>query len=120
MRNIHNYGQIGIVVAITRVDSPLWYVQLAQTKFGVKVGGGCTAVSTPDLYPYFETRQLSGIMGGMRGAADYESLVEEKYHSGGRMRATEGMGAQSIAHVVIIVFVLLGNLGYFLGKRRSA
>lgn len=119
MKNIKNYDDVGIVCAISGGSAPLWFVQFAQTKFGVKVGAGCTAVSAPDFYPYFETRQFSGMLGGMKGAAEYEQLVEKKYALGGRMRATEGMGSQSAAHLAIMVFVVLGNIAYFASRRRK-
>jgi hypothetical protein len=118
MARIHNYDQVGIVVGITPLQSPLWYVQLAQTKYGVKVGAGCTAVCAPDFYPYCGTGQLSGMMAGMKGAAEYEELVDKKYHTGGRLKATEGMASQSAAHVLIMVFVILGNVAYFATRRK--
>ncbi len=34
------------------------------------------------------------------------------------MRATRGMGPQAVAHVVIVGFVLLGNVGYLLRRFR--
>ncbi len=118
MRNIQNYDDVGIVCSISGGSMPLSFVQYAQTKYGVKIGAGVTAVSAPDFYPYFETGQFSGMLGGMKGAAEYEHLVREKYGVPGRMRATEGMGAQSAAHVMIIVFVLIGNVAYFAGRRK--
>jgi hypothetical protein len=117
MHNLRNYEDVGIVCAISGGQGPLWFVQFAQAKFGVKVGAGCTAVSAPDFYPYFETRQFSGILGGMKGAAEYEQLVEDRYHAGGRMRASEGMGSQSAAHLAIMAFVVLGNIAYFASRR---
>ncbi|MDM7914653.1 MAG: hypothetical protein QUU85_05215, partial [Candidatus Eisenbacteria bacterium] len=120
MRGVRNYDQVGIICAISGGSSPLWFVQFAQTRFGVKVGAGCTAVSAPDFYPYFATGQFSGIIGGMKGAAEYETLVENTYHVDGRRRAMEGMGSQSLAHLLIMAFVVVGNIAYFAGKRRKA
>jgi hypothetical protein len=119
MKRVRNYDQIGLVVAITPLSSPLWYVMYAQTKFGVKVGAGCTAVCAPDFYPYVGTGQLSGMMAGMKGAAEYEELVENKYHTGGRRRATEGMASQSAAHLLMMFFVIIGNIAYFATRRKS-
>jgi hypothetical protein len=120
MKRIHNYDQVGIVVGITPLSSPLWYVQFAQTKYGVKVGAGCTAVCAPDFYPYCGTGQLSGMMAGMKGAAEYEELVERKYHTGGRLKATEGMASQSAAHILIMALVVIGNIAYFAARGKKA
>jgi hypothetical protein len=119
MQNIRDYDDVGIVAALTSGHSPLWFVQFAQTKFGVKVGAGCTAVMAPEYYPYLETGQLSGMMGGMKGAAEYEALVEQQFGITDRRRATEGMGSQSVAHVVIMVFVVVGNIAYFAARRKE-
>lgn len=116
---VKSYDQIGIVAAVSSGSSPLWYAIYAQPQFGVRVGAACTAVSTPDYYPYFETRQFSGLLGGMKGAAEYEELIEQRYQPGGRRRAMEGMGAQSAAHILIMSLVVLGNVAYFLNKRRA-
>jgi hypothetical protein len=119
MKRIRNYNDVGIICSISGGSMPLSFVQYAQAKYGVKVGAGVTAVSAPDYYPYFETGQFSGMLGGMKGAAEYEYLVEKNFHVDGRKRATEGMGAQSSAHILIIIFVIIGNIAYFAGKRRA-
>lgn len=119
MKGLDNYGDIGIVTAVSSGNSPIWFVLFAQPSFGVKVGAAVTAVSAPDYYPYFESKQFSGMLGGMKGAAEYENMIEQKYHTGGRQRAMEGMGAQSVGHLVIMAFVIIGNIGYFLTRRRT-
>jgi len=116
----HNYDQVGIVVAITSGTSPLWYVMYAQPKYGVKVGGGCTAVNAPDFYPYCETGQLSGIMAGMKGAAEYEALVAEKFDLEDRRKATEAMASQSAAHVLMMVLIVIGNIAFFATRGRKS
>ncbi len=118
MQRIHTYDEVGVVVSLSSISAPIWFVQLAQTRFGVKVGGGVTAVSVADFYPYLETGQLCGMLGGMKGAAEYEELVETIVEVPGRRRATEGMSSQSAAHVAIMIFVVLGNVGYFLTRRK--
>lgn len=118
MQGIGTYADISIVVAFSSGSSPIWYVQLAQTRYGVKVGGGVTAVSVPDFYPYLESGQLSGLLGGMKGASEYEELVAKVVKVPGRRKATEGMSSQSAAHLAIMAFIIIGNIGYFAAKRR--
>ncbi|MCP4632279.1 MAG: hypothetical protein GY855_05080 [candidate division Zixibacteria bacterium] len=86
----------------------------------IPIAGGATAVSAPSLYPYYPD-QLVGLMGGMKGGAEYESALLKRYpkfksfsHPG-----IDLMGPQAIAHLVIIIFVIIGNITYFIGRRRG-
>ena len=45
---------------------------------GVPLAAGVSAVSAPQLYPYYPG-QLLGLLGGVKGAAEYESELREKY-----------------------------------------
>ena len=82
--------------------------------FGVPIGCGCTAVSAPTLYTYLQTNQMVGMLGGLKGAADYETLVGIK---GGQ--AVRGMAPQSVAHLVIILFIIIGNVAYFSQRKKG-
>lgn len=90
-----------------------WYVY-GKEKYGFELAGGVTAVSAAGLYPLLQTGQINGLIGGLRGAAEYEALV------GRRGKATAGMDAQSATHVLIIVLILLGNIGYLASRQREA
>lgn len=119
MEGVNTYDDIGLFCATSGGSSPQWMIQFAQPRFGVKVGAGVTAVSAPDLYAYVQSGQLSGMLGGMKGAAEYENMIEEKYHVGGRQRAMEGMGSQSVGHLLIMALVIVGNIGYFVTRRQT-
>ncbi len=79
------------------------YVKIANGEFGQKVIGGVTAVSAPEIYPYLHTGQLVGLWAGLKGAATYEIMIDEIGD------ATKFMFAQSVIHLLIIAFILLGN-----------
>jgi hypothetical protein len=83
------------------------WVQFAVDRFHVAVGAGNTAVQAPLVYPYLDTGQLSGLLGGMKGGAEFEKLV------GHRDRATMSMVSQTAAHIFVILFVVIGNVAYF-------
>jgi hypothetical protein len=57
--------------------------------------------------------QINGLIGGLRGAAEYESLIGKKG------RAVAGMDAQSATHMAIIMLVIICNLFYFSQRRAS-
>jgi len=114
MNGIKNYNDIDLVVALSAGDPgiPIW-VQVANSRFGVQIIGGCTAVSAPQFYPYLQTGQMIGLLGGMKGAAEYEALINRKG------TATAGMDAQSIAHLVIILFIIIANVTYFMMRKKE-
>ena len=55
----------------------------------------------------------TGLVPGGRGGAEYELLINKPSAGVG------AMDAQSTGHLAIILFIVLGNIG-FLGSRRSA
>ena len=95
-------------------------VGLAGDPVGVPIGGGVTAVEAPLLYPYYP-KQLQGLMGGLLGAAEYEALVTSAYpefHEAAQT-ALVRMFPQTVAHLVIVAFVVLGNISYFATRSRE-
>lgn len=77
---------------------------------GVPVAGGCTAVSVPESYPYLNSKQLLGLLGGLKGATEYEQLIN---YAG---EGSQGMAAQSIAHFFLAFLIIVANLAWFLSK----
>ena len=89
-----------------------WYIY-GKDKYQFELGGGSTAVMAPGLYPRLRSGQINGLIGGLRGAAEYEKLLDQ---SG---KAMAGMDAQSATHFVIIVLVILCNVFYFISRRQK-
>lgn len=102
------------------------WVQYAKTPYPkLTIVGGCTGVQAPLLYPYIP-EQLPGLLGAIKGAAEYEDLVVTKYaiekdevpepkYLEGKRR----MGPQLIAHVLMILLIVVGNAVYFVGRKRE-
>jgi len=96
------------------------WVLFAGSPGGIPTAGGCAAVSAPNLYPYYP-KQVIGLLGGIKGAAEYESLLMKNYPQFSDM-PTPGikmMGPQTLAHLVVIAFIVIGNLSFFFGKKRK-
>lgn len=88
---------------------------------GVPTAGGVAAVVAPQLYPYYP-RQLLGLLGGVKGAAEYENHFRDE-HPGFRNMATPAlvmMGPQTVAHIVILAFIIIGNTLFFITRRKGA
>jgi len=83
------------------------WIAFGKEKYQFEMGAGCTAVIGPEMYPFLDSRQINGLMAGLKGAAEYEVLVERK------AQAFEGMRPQSVTHCLVILFVLFGNVAFF-------
>ena len=89
------------------------WVQYAADPTGVPMSTGTTSIQVNDVMPYVQSGQVKGILAGMPGAAEYEALI------GSPGIGTSGMDAQSIAHLVIVIFIVFGNITYFIETRRA-
>lgn len=118
LRGVEHFGpegEVSMMIDITGSDTnEKWYQFLGPTR--VQIGLGCTAVMAPKQYPYLDSGQLSGLLTGMKGAAEYELLINAP---GQGMPA---MAGQSFAHLYIFILIALGNLSVLLGlweRRRG-
>jgi hypothetical protein len=119
MRRVNNFNDVGILVSLSGATAPLWWVAYSQTRFGVAVGAGITAVSASEFYQYYQTGQFSGLMIGMKGAAEYEELVQTRLKINDRRKASEALGSLTAAHLTMIVFIIIGNIGYIIRRRKD-
>ena len=113
MRNIRNFSNIDFSFNLSAgYPGTVEWVQVAVDRYGVNLGAGNTAVQAPQMYPYLRAGQLSGLLGGLNGAAEFEKAA-------GRIgKGTKFMVSQSFSHVIVIAFIIIGNAAFFLGERR--
>jgi len=94
-----------------------WVVYAAE-QANVKMGASCTAVSATSYYPLLQAGQITGLSGGMKGSAEYETLLSGKYGVP-KGDAVKGMDAQSAVHVFIVLSIVLANICYFISLKRE-
>ena len=109
------------------------WVQYACDPKKVPLSSGCTSIMVTDAIPYVESGQLKGILAGMPGAAEYEKMVYDylsdelnnnnKYINKNGIitqgKAFARMSAQSVAHLLMVIFIVLGNLSYYYQRKRG-
>ena len=121
MDGVKNISDFDFVVSLSAGDpgSKQW-VQFGTDPKQIPFTTGCTSIQVTDIIPYVETNQIRGILAGMPGAAEYEQLVYNKFSqydfSG---EATGMMSAQSISHIVIVLFIIFGNITYYILRKRG-
>lgn len=114
MKSVTDYSSFALLVSISAgYPGTKEWVQQVQRRYEIPMISGCTAVSAPEYYPYLQSGQLQGLLGGMAGAAEYEKTREEKGS------ATRGMDAQSMAHFFVAFMILLGNVVQRMKRREG-
>ena len=114
MNDVQNYSNFPLFLNLS-VGYPgtKEYVQYAQSRFNLTMIAGVGAVSVPEYSAYLQSGQLSGLLMGISGCAEYEQLLEE--HG----LALKFMSAQSVGHVLIIILIIIGNVLYFIVRHEE-
>lgn len=117
MKGVKNFDNIDFVYNLSAgYPGTQEWVQFAVDRFNARLGAGNTAVQAPMMYPYIQAGQLVGILGGMKGGAEYEIIAKRP------ARAVSYMFSQGVSHAVVVFFVIVGNLAFFMtrGKKKKA
>lgn len=113
-RAVKSASDIDLVMTLSAGDpGVLHWIIYFQARYGTPIATATTAIMAPQQYPYLSSGQLLGLLGGLKGAAEYEILVERK------ARAVAGMDSQSVVHVVIVIFIILGNIVLIYQRRKK-
>jgi len=113
MAQVKNYDDISFIFVVADNDIVTYWISIVNAEYGIPIGAGVTAVSAPKYYAFVGSGQMTGLLGGMKGAAEYELLV------GVPGLAVKGMGMQSLVHLMIIFMVVVGNVAFFAGRRHE-
>lgn len=73
---------------------------------------GQVAVQAPSRIPVIRSGQMQAMIPGLGGAAEYEVLARFPGKAAGLM------DAQSLAHIVIIAFIVLGNIALLASRKK--
>ncbi len=113
MQKVKNYADIDYIFVVADNAILDYWVSIVNAQYGKPIGAGTTAVMAPKFYSFVQSGQMAGLLGGMKGAAEYELLV------GKPDKAILGMNSQSLVHLLIIAFVIVGNIALFTSGRRQ-
>jgi hypothetical protein len=109
MKGVNTLADFKLVIHIGMAEDP---VRQYYTPFKIPLLVGTYGMMGPHYIPYIDTGQLSGMIVGLRGAAEYEYLV------GFVGEGLQGADALSMTHLLVAIFVVLGNV-YYLYQTRG-
>ena len=119
MKEIKNYDDADLLIAIAAFKTPGYWVQFVGDRFGVRVSVGVTNVMYTAMFPYLSSGQLKGALPGLQGAAEYEQLIRNAGYWVAGGPAQPGMSIQSIVHYALVLLLILCNAGYFVTRHRE-
>jgi hypothetical protein len=128
MQDVKDASDVGLVVHLSGLVGfvELWVQYFASEKARPDMAHGCTSVSIPDAFDLLESGLLVGLLEGIAGAAAYNEFTDETRAEDDppvNPDARRHMTSQTVAHVLVVLFVVLGNVGVFLNflrRRRGA
>ena len=116
-KNVKTHAQIGAVVEVTPVASLEAWIAYYCGPNKIPLIYCPAAVMAAEAYPYLDSGQVSGMVNGVVGAAQYEKLLGM---DNVRTDAAATCWALSAAHILIIILIILGNIGYLATKRSGS
>jgi len=102
-----------IIIFCTGTPGEAQYIKHVTGPLGIPLIESCISVSVPGIMPFVQSGQIKALIAGMKGAAEYEVLVEHP------STAMAGMDAQSFSHGLILLFMILGNIGYYATRNKK-
>lgn len=112
-KDVKNGKDIDFLMSIAAGQTPEAWILYGASESGYPLAAGCTAVSFASYFPFLDSGQMLGLLGGLKGAADYEEML------GIPGFARKGMVSQSWVHIMLIALIVLGNISYWREVREK-
>lgn len=113
MKGVRNCSNCAMIIDINATSGVDYWINYAHTRYQAPLAIGVTAVMATDYYAFLSSGQIFGLIGGLKGAAEYEKLIKHPDF------AAKAMDVQSIAHSVIVLFIIIGNVAYFASRKKG-
>lgn len=113
MKNINSAKDFKVATVFASSEGGYWLIKHWGVGQGVPVIVATVAVGASGVIPFYG-HGMTGMILGTRGAAEYELLLKTP------STAVKRLDGLNIAHLLFMVTVVVGNIGYFAsrGKRR--
>jgi hypothetical protein len=116
-KKVRKLSDLNLMIPLSSSATPEAWIAYGKEMCKFDMAIGCTGISAAQYYPYLNSKQILGLIGGLKGAAEYEKLVVESGAYPEVGKATKGMDAQSIVHLMTVIMVIFTNI-IFLNRKR--
>lgn len=77
MKEVDGLLDCGLAFQSTGSASYAGWLLYICPDMGIPFGFGCTAIMGPEMVPFYSSGQIVGMMDGMKGAAEYEQMLND-------------------------------------------
>jgi hypothetical protein len=119
MQGVRSIQDVGLIVRLAYQWDIMPWIGFVEGPYGTKLNIGAAAITSSTAYSFLDTKQISGLLDGASGAAQYEQLVTRKYGKLGRAglpRGEEAVQLQSFAAGFVILAIILGNVALIIDR----
>lgn len=115
MQTVNSANDIDLIISIeTGTPGLTEWLRQWNEPYKVPIVVGCIGVSAPGMAPFLQSGQLSALLPGLTSSAEYELLLNRKG------LAIAGVDAVSMSHILVVILVVLGNIGYFVNRGKKS
>ncbi len=112
--NIKTLSDLPMVIEFAGSEEPLKiWVEQVQPRAGVRIAAAVSAAVEPKARAYRNANQLTAMLSGLLGAAQYEVLSSQPG------LAVISVNAQTAAQFVLVFVILLGNVVFWISRARG-
>lgn len=114
MQTVNSANDIDLIISIeTGTPGLTEWLRQWNEPYRTPIVVGCIGVSAPGMAPFLQSGQLSALLPGLTSSAEYELLLNRKG------LAIAGVDAVSMSHILVVILVVLGNIGYFVNRGKK-
>lgn len=121
-RGVRSLKDVKLIVSVSGgTPGAKEWIQYAATRLNIPLIAGATGVQSTQLYSYYP-QQMQGMLPAIKGAAEYEALLGAKYPQYAKPEKTDAipkMAPQLWGHLLLMALIVLGNLIYFIDRRKA-
>ncbi|MBN1423655.1 hypothetical protein JXA88_03775 [Candidatus Fermentibacteria bacterium] len=108
--SLSGYADYQLVAVIASGTTAQDWVIYGTGRFHAPIIVGLGGGIGPTFQSFIDARTITGLIAGLRGAAEYEQLA------GRPAEALRALSAQSTAHVLLVLLIVVGNASFFAAR----
>jgi hypothetical protein len=112
MKDVNDITDFDLVQDHSSGGMPFWHIDQIYVPYNKPLQINMIAVSAPELAPYYPD-QIIGLLSTPRHGAEYELLINRPGFG------ISDFDAQTIAHAVLIIFLIGGNISTLMQRGKS-